>query len=113
MDMSSFGDIQAAELEPPGVPKSKAREYLESLLMKPKQPRQEDLQMLFSHASKQPQASLMEGEPSEAEAESGTWKRYEVAPGLELHARDDFQKPRDTGALMQLLERILQKLDSK
>ena len=111
MDMSSFGDIHAAVMEQPGAPKSKAREYLESLLMKPKQPRQEDLQVLFSHASKTPLVSASESEPSEPEA--GTWKRYEVAPGLELHARDDFQKPRDIGVLMRILEKILKRLDSK
>lgn len=104
MEMS-FG---AAEEAPPEVPKSKAREYLESLLLKPKLPSEEAPQILFSRA---PQASLMSKQPESPEI--GTWKRYEVAPGLELHARDDFRKPRDVGVLMQILERILNRLDSK
>jgi hypothetical protein len=101
----SFGAI---EEQPPEVPKSKAREYLESLLLKPKPPREEESQILFSRA---PQASRMtkQLEPPDV----GTWKRYEVAPGLELHARTDFRRPRDVGVLMQMLERILRKLDSK
>ena len=104
MEMS-FGAIEEA---PPEVPKSKAREYLESLLLKPKPPSEEAPQVLFSRA---PQASPMSKQPEPPEV--GTWKRYEVAPGLELHARDDFRKPRDLGVLMQILERILRKLDSK
>ena len=110
MSLSDFG---ATQMSPPEPPKSKAREYLESLLMKPKAPREtEDLQALFSHSAKQPpQASIMASESSEPEA--GRWKRYEVAPGLELHARDDFQKPRDIGVLTRIVERILKQLDSK
>ncbi|PYS98753.1 MAG: hypothetical protein DMF63_14275 [Acidobacteria bacterium] len=112
MEMS-LGDIEAAEIDPPEAPKSKAREYLESLLMKPKAPREDESQILFSHALTTPQARRTTPKQPEPPAEPGTWKRYEVAPGLELHARDDFRPPRDTGVLMQLLERILRKLDSK
>ena len=108
-----FGAIEAAEMNPPEAPKSKAREYLESLLMKPKPTREEDSQMLFSHAMKTTLPSRSTPKQPEPANEPGTWKRYEVAPGLELHARDDFHKPRDIGVLMQLLEKILRKLDSK
>ena len=113
-DDFDFSKIEAASEEPPPeAPKSRAREYLESLLMKPKAPREEESQVLFSHAREAPQTIRREPKQPEPPSEAGTWKRYEVAPGLELHARDDFRNPRDIGVLMQLLEKILRKLDSK
>jgi hypothetical protein len=104
--------ISASEEPPPEASKSKAREYLESLLMKPKALREEPPQIMFSQALESPQASLRSKLP-EPPADVGTWKRYEVAPGLELHAREDFRKPRDVGVLMRILERILKQFDSK
>jgi DNA-binding transcriptional MerR regulator len=98
---------------PPATPqKSKAREYLESLLLKSKAPDEALPDVLFSLAAdRRPQTSRKSSEPEPTTA--GTWKRYEVVPGLELHARDDFKAPPDRGAIMRIVERILRQFDSK
>ena len=91
--------------------KSKAREYLESLLLKSKAPSEENPDVLLSRVPDLPQMSVR-STPSPPPA-SGTWKRYEVVPGLELHARDDFRAPTDRGPIMRIIERILRQFDSK
>jgi hypothetical protein len=99
--LSAF-DLPAPEAS---VSKSKAREYLESLLLKPKATVEENQDILFSRVADAPQASRRSRQPEPPA--HGTWKRYELVPGLELHARDDFKPPRDRGAIMRIVERIL------
>ncbi len=84
--------------------KTKAREYLESLLLKQKPSKEIELEVFYSVA--EDRARLPD--PPDI-----GWKRFEVAPGLELHARDDFRPGEDVGVLIEVLERILIRLDAK
>jgi DNA-binding transcriptional MerR regulator len=106
--------IVGAEVTPEAPPpKSKAREYLESLLLTPKPPAESEPQILYSRAPERPKVDLAMSRPMHVAPKAESWKKYEIAPGLELHARDDFRTPRDTTRLMRLFERILRQFDSK
>ena len=39
--------------------------------------------------------------------EPAAWRRHEIADGLELNVRDDFDPPDNTYPIMQIIERIL------
>ncbi|HUR97018.1 MAG TPA: MerR family transcriptional regulator [Pyrinomonadaceae bacterium] len=100
----SISSARKSAAVPPA--KSKAREYLESLLMKSK-PRAEWESETFSSVSPDALPPRLPDPPDVG------WKRYEVVPGLELHARDDFKPADDVGRLMEVLERIFIRLDQK
>jgi len=98
-------------------PKNETRELLESFLPKQKPPRESEGQLLFSasppaNPSQERWASKLEIQPRR-EVTEGVWKRYEFAPGLELHARQDFKTPDDVRPLLRIFERILKQIDAK
>jgi DNA-binding transcriptional MerR regulator len=91
----------SSDAPPPTASKSKAREYLESLLLKPKQPVEKDMEVFYSLA------------PDPDAPTGDSWTRYEIIDGLELHARDDYELPSDPTVVKRIVERILAHIDSK
>jgi DNA-binding transcriptional MerR regulator len=93
--------------------KNEAQSYLESLLLnKPPRPRNEDMDVSFSRplfsASAPPPPPAAAPKPAEPSAES--WKRYTIAPGVEIHIERNYKPPRDErerSRIIELIERVL------
>jgi len=94
--------------------RNEAKKYLESLLSKSKSSQEHTSQLLFSAMPpqdsevKQVRASGLEIQPSRLSPE--TWKRFIVAPGLELSIGRKFSLPFDKAEqrrLIKLLDEIL------
>jgi hypothetical protein len=86
--------------------RNKAKEYLESLLLKkPKNLGVED-SPLFSMAALPPQARGTE--PPAPSAES--WRRYTITPGVEIHIEKNFKPPKneqERSRIIAAVERVL------
>jgi len=114
-DVKVINDPEAQREYLENEPKrNEAKKYLESLLPKSKSSQEHTSHLLFSAMSpkdseaKQARASRLEIQPSRAQPE--TWKRFAVAPGLELSIERKFSLPFDKAEqrrLIQLLEEIL------
>jgi len=77
--------------------KNEAKQYLETLLASaPSQPLKET-----AAAPPPPQA---------AAAQSHSWQRVEIEPGLELHIRSDYSPRASTGRIKSLLEKAIHRL---
>lgn len=91
----------------PEPKRNEAKSYLESLLFrKSERPQQPDATPPFSAAA--PMSSPPPPEPPTAVPES--WKRYTVAPGVEVHVEKNFKPPRDESerrGILDSIERIL------
>ena len=78
--------------------KTEAKRYLETLLSSaPSQP-------LMEMAAAPPPP------PPQAAAQSHSWQRVEIEPGLELHIRSDYSPPPTTGKTKSLLEKAIHRL---
>jgi DNA-binding transcriptional MerR regulator len=81
---------------------SEAKRYLESLLAP------------ASIDSAAPAAALplraKQSSAPEQSAQSHSWQRVEIEPGLELHIRSDYSPPPTTGKTRSLLEKAIHKL---
>src|SRR5690349_17603389 len=77
--------------------KTEAKHYLETLLSSA--PRQ--LTMDAAAAPPTPRA------PQAAAAQSHSWQRVEIEPGLELHIRSDYSPPATAGRTKSLLEKAI------
>ena len=94
--------MSAAPAPPPEAPKKNAaKEYLESLLFKPRRKEEPE-----------PPAFARAAAPSPpAQPGSTDWRRYEIVPGVELHIARSFRPPQDKGfrnRLLVLIDGILQ-----
>jgi DNA-binding transcriptional MerR regulator len=81
-----------------GGRKTEAKQYLETLLASaPIQP---------------PRQPLKEAAPPplQASAQSHSWQRVEIEPGLELHIRSDYSPPASSGKTKSLLEKAIHRL---
>jgi hypothetical protein len=79
--------------------KTEAKQYLETLLSSaPSQP------MMETSAAPSPPA------PRAAAAQSHSWQRVEIEPGLELHIRSDYSPPATGGRTKSLLEKAIHRL---
>jgi DNA-binding transcriptional MerR regulator len=77
--------------------KTEAKQYLETLLASaPSQP----LSQALRQAAPPPQAA----------AQSHSWQRVEIEPGLELHIRSDYSPPASSGKTKSLLEKAIHRL---
>jgi DNA-binding transcriptional MerR regulator len=92
--------------------KNEAQSYLESLLLKkPQILREADMDMsysqpLFSASAPPPPAAA----PKPAEPSAESWKRYTIAPGVEIHIEKNYKPPRDErekSRIIELIERVL------
>lgn len=82
-----------------GGRKTEAKQYLETLLA--------------SAPSRPPSRSLAATAPSpplQADAQSHSWQRVEIEPGLELHIRSDYSPPASSGKTRSLLEKAIHRL---
>lgn len=78
--------------------KTEAKRYLETLLSSaPSQP-------LMEAAAAPPPP------PPQAAAQSPSWQRVEIEPGLELHVRSDYAPPPTTARTKSLLEKAIHRL---
>ena len=77
--------------------KTEAKLYLETLLASAPSPPQID-------AAPPPSA------PQAAAAQSHSWQRVEIEPGLELHIRSDYSPPATGGRTKSLLEKAIHRL---
>jgi len=78
--------------------KTEAKQYLETLLSSaPSQP-------LMETAAAPPPP------PPQAAAQSHSWQRVEIEPGLELHVRSDYSPPPTTARTKSLLEKAIHRL---
>ena len=87
----------------PAASKNEAKSFLESLLSRRTRPSAP----LQAPAMSQPLFSIPSGPATPATEE---WKRYQLAPGLELHVEKKFQPPTDKAArdrIFDLIKRIL------
>lgn len=89
--------------------KNKAQEYLESLLLQPRSgTREVEDGPLFSIS---PQILSEESfDPKQAQ----NWKRFELAPGFELHVEENFEAPlgpKESRQLIQQIKSIIQSFD--
>lgn len=86
--------------------KNEAKSYLESLLFRKRdRPRQDASPPLFSRM-----AAPMSPPPEPPTAPPESWKRYTVAPGVEIHIERNFKPPRDESerrGILDSIERIL------
>lgn len=86
--------------------KNQAQEYLESLLLQPgSRAREVEAQPLFALPS------LRLSEESFDPKQAQNWKRFELAPGLELHVEESFEPPpgpKESRQLIQLIKQIIQ-----
>ena len=89
--------------------RNEAKSFLESLLSKKKKTTDEiDFGDIGSAASIPMMAFSMERSPQEPDVEE--WKRYELAPGLELHVEKKFRPPdgkRETQKILDAIKKIL------
>jgi len=77
--------------------KTEAKRYLETLLSSaPSQP------LMETSAAPPPQAA--------ASAQSHSWQRVEIEPGLELHVRSDYAPPPTSARTKSLLEKAIHRL---
>lgn len=92
--------------------KNDAQSYLESLLLnKPQRLLEADMDMsysqpLFSAAAPPPPAAA----PKPAEPPAESWKRYTIAPGVEIHIEKNYKPSRDErerSRIVEMIERIL------
>ena len=78
--------------------KTEAKRYLETLLSSaPSQPLMET-------------AAAPPSPPPQAAAQSHSWQRVEIEPGLELHIRSDYAPPPTTARTKSLLEKAIHRL---
>jgi DNA-binding transcriptional MerR regulator len=75
--------------------KTEAKRYLEALL---------------SSAPSQPIMETSAAPPRAAAAQSHSWQRVEIEPGLELHIRSDYSPPATGGRTKSLLEKAIHRL---
>jgi DNA-binding transcriptional MerR regulator len=89
--------------------KNQAQEYLESILLRPNfRAREVEAAPLYSL----PSPTLSE-ESFDAK-KSQSWKRFELAPGLELHVEENFEippDPKESRRLLQLIKQIIQSFE--
>jgi DNA-binding transcriptional MerR regulator len=90
--------------------KNQAQEYLESLLLKPNSRARE--------VEAQPPLALPNPTFSEElidTKQAQNWKRFELTPGLELHAEESFQAPdpKEFRQLIQLIKQIIQSFEQQ
>jgi DNA-binding transcriptional MerR regulator len=81
-----------------GGRKTEAKQYLETLLASA--PSRPPSQPLKAAAAPPPQAA----------AQSHSWERVEIEPGLELHIRSDYSPPASSGKTKSLLEKAIHRL---
>jgi DNA-binding transcriptional MerR regulator len=111
--------------------KNEARKYLESLLLNRQQPRpaappapppRTELsdEILLSavslpEAEDEPPAMAVRASaaPQSPDIESKNWNRFEIAPGLELHVREDFRRPGERRRLVNVIDGILRRILGK
>ncbi|HET6977958.1 MAG TPA: MerR family transcriptional regulator [Pyrinomonadaceae bacterium] len=77
---------------------SDAKRYLESLLASD------------SAAPLREASALAAAPPPHQLAQSASWERIEIEPGLELHVRSDYSPPATSGKTKSLLERAIHRL---
>jgi len=92
--------------------KNTAKEYLEGLLFS--RPASAEPQILFSSMPVALQASSAPDfrQNTEQTSNAATWVREEIAPGLEVHIRDDYKPPggyRETSRLLAKIKQILRR----
>ena len=109
-----------AETGPPEpTENNEAQEYLESLLLSAKPRRSDDSDIAFSRPAAPPSmpalAARSPRSPSEPQRpnEPVAWRRYQIADGLELNVRDNFEPPNNTDPLKQIIQRILKLIGRK
>jgi DNA-binding transcriptional MerR regulator len=92
--------------------KNDAQSYLESLLLnKPQRLSEADMDLSYSQplfSASAPPPPVATPKPAEPSAES--WKRYTIAPGVEIHIERNYKPPRDErerSRIIELIERIL------
>ena len=96
--------------------KNDALKYLETLLTAQASPSRQ------SHASRpqQPPGAMasramlsLPAQPAPPPQQSaGTWQRFEIEPGLELHMRGDYQPPDEAKGLRRLARNVLRTIES-
>ena len=83
-----------------GGKKTEAKQYLETLLASAP-----------SHPPSQPMdAAAAPAPPLQAGAQSHSWQRVEIEPGLELHIRSDYSPPTTGSRTKSLLEKAIHRL---
>jgi DNA-binding transcriptional MerR regulator len=114
-DTAYLEDILGIGIGPPQARKQSSREaateYLLSLLRTPAP--QAPLPPARMPAAAQPAAPLERCTIAEGIAAFSVpnWKRIEIAPGLELHLREDFRLGSGSGSSQQLQRRILREIE--
>jgi hypothetical protein len=107
--------------------KNEARKYLESLLLSRRLPERAELrdEILLSRVAideddrsepaPQPLPAMAARAPAPPtpEIESKNWNRFEIAPGLELHVREDFRPAGERRKLTRVIDRILRRILGK
>src|SRR6185312_15733041 len=70
------------------------------------------LEMLLASAPSQPlkETAAAQLSPPRAAAQSHSWQRVEIEPGLELHIRSDYSPPASRGTTKSLLEKAIHRL---
>ena len=101
-DESEVQRVAPSQISAPPEPpkKNAAKEYLESLLFKPRR-------------KEETEPPAMARSPARAPTPTGStdWRRYEIVPGVELHISRSFRPPQDKGfrnRLLVLIDGILQ-----
>lgn len=82
-----------------GGRKTEAKQYLETLLASAP-----------SRAPSQPLAAAPPPSAPQASAQTHSWQRVEIEPGLELHVRSDYAPPPKGAGTKSLLEKAIQRL---
>lgn len=113
-------EVKVFAESPPPLPESNdAQEYLESLLFSAKPKRREDqADIAMSRPPQRMSMPALAARPSRPEppakpTQPAAWHRYEIAEGLELNVREDFEPPDNTYPLKQIIERILNLIGRK
>lgn len=103
-DITVISDASAQREYQQNAPKKdEAKKYLESLLLKPTPRKNADSSLLFSATSSSIGGAKESSKPK-------IWKRFEIAPGLELSIEQQFKLPTNSAErlrFIQVIEEIL------
>lgn len=87
-----------------------AKEYLEGLLFS--RSSRDESSIAFSRPASPPASAAPIPNSAIEPAKAASWRREEIAPGLEMHIRDDFKPPagyRETSKLLAKIKQILRR----
>lgn len=114
-DVVVINDLKAREEFLKKKTQNDAETYLRSLLMSPRMPKNDDSQVQFADLDEDRRVlfSMAESPDRIPTTRAREWKRFDIAPGVELHIERGYRFPKDSNERRSIIDSIIKILRSR